>query len=120
MNADALAFVAGQMITGFYFFIRDIFRGAVCVLTVTIACSAALARRGQIRRHYIVLSVLLFPLARLCAVGDLLRAIGLHLRRILLGAGELGAGGHVIFPWPVLDFLLHRSSAVSRIRVIAQ
>src|ERR1041385_2489936 len=122
INGEALPFMPGQMITWSYVFERHVLRRAVRVLAITraIACCATLARCRQIRWDNIILSVLLLPLARFCAIGDLLRTISLHLCRILLCAGELGAGGHVIFPRPVLDFLLHRGRAITRVRVIAQ
>src|SRR6476646_431246 len=106
-------------------FERDILFRGVGILPAAraTACSAAAAlvpRRRQIRRHNMVLPVLLFPRSGLGAVGNLLRAIGFYFAGILFHAGELAAVGGVVFRGPVAHFLLDRLLPISGIRVVAQ
>src|SRR5579864_2799374 len=114
------------MVTGFYLFERDILFRSIRIPTAraaTIARSAAAAlvpRRRQIRRHNMILPVLLFPRSGLCAVGDFLCAIGLRLHGVLLYLGKLAAVGGVVFRRPVPHFLLDRLLPISGIRVVAQ
>src|SRR5947209_1959834 len=108
----------GESSAGLHLLKRDI--GCFLARAASCAAAALVRRRWRTCRNNMVLPVLLLPLARLGAVGNLLGAVSLQLHGVLLCLGKLAAVGGVVLRRPVPHFLLYRRLSIAGIRVIAQ